>query len=297
MAIDVLTTQGQGVQRTGEAVRPTASPGPAFFPELEQQAHRVREHIVRMSTGGGCFIGSALSCTDLVVYLYNHFLKISRETLEDPSRDYLFLSKGHAVPALYGMFIELGWLDPDRLHHYLKPTDYLYWHPNRHIPGIEFPSGSLGHLLATAAGVALEIKIRGHTNRVAVILGDGELNEGSNWEALLVASAYHLDNLVVIIDRNRFQANLRTEELIPLESLEEKFTAFGCQVRRGDGHSFSWLHRTFTGIPFMSDRVNVVVADTLRGKGIPAIQERADRWFGNFSPAEIDDLLTQLKDR
>jgi transketolase len=295
MSLDILTTEGQEPQATGDAVFPTAYPGPAVFRELEQQARRVREHIIRMSTNGGSFIGSALSCTDLVVYLYNRFLNISIERLKDPERDYLFLSKGHAVPALYGTFTELGWLEPTRLKNHLRSSDYLYWHPNRHIPGIEFPSGSLGHLMSIASGVALEIKIQGHANRVVVILGDGELNEGSNWEAMMVARAHRLDNLVVIIDRNRFQANLPTEELIPLEPLEDKFIAFGCSVRRGDGHSFSWLEQTFTALPFAADAPNVIIADTIRGKGIPSIQERADRWFGNFSPAEVEDLLAQLE--
>jgi len=268
--------------------------GDPGYSDLEKQALRVREHIVRMTANGGCFIGSALSCTDLVVFLYNRFLKISWETLDDPGRDYLFLSKGHAVPALYGTFIELGWLEPDRLKNYLKPTDFLYWHPNREIPGIEFHSGSLGHLLATAAGVALDMKIGRSDNRVVVILGDGELNEGSNWEAILASVAYRLDNLVIVIDRNQFQANLPTEELIPLEPLEAKFAAFGCQVRRGDGHSFPWLSQTFSAIPFSLSAPNVIIADTVRGKGIPSIERRSDRWFANFSPVEIEALLTEL---
>ncbi len=112
--------------------------------ELEELSFKVREHIIRMATDGGCFIGASLSCADLIVYLYSNFLNINKNNLENPERDYLFLSKGHDVPALYGTFAELGILEKERLKNHLKTTDLIYWHPNRNIPGIEFHSGSLG---------------------------------------------------------------------------------------------------------------------------------------------------------
>src|SRR5689334_1402608 len=175
------------------------------FSELERMALRVREHVVRMATRGGCFIGASLSCTDLVVYLYSRVLRVTPARLQDPDRDYLLLSKGHDVPALYGTLAELGYFPRERLAHHLDVTESIYWHPNRAIPGVEFHSGSLGHLLSVAVGIAIDIKLRTQKNRVFVILGDGELDEGSIWEALLVASAFRLDNLVCIVDRNEFQ--------------------------------------------------------------------------------------------
>src|SRR5205823_1051121 len=122
---------------------------------------------------------------------------------------------------------------------------------NRSIPGVEFHSGSLGHLLSVAIGIALDIKLRKTNNRVFVILGDGELNEGSVWEGLLTASAYKLDNLVAIVDRNEFQANIRTEELIPLEPLAPKFEAMGWNCSRTNGHDFEALHKTFSNLPLL----------------------------------------------
>src|ERR1051326_1666553 len=116
--------------------------------ELERMALRVREHIIRLSGGGGCFIGASLSCADLLVYLYNEILRISPTTVDDPNRDYLLLSKGHDVPALYGVLAELGFIESERLGNHLKPADSIYWHPNREVCGVEFHSGSLGHLLA-----------------------------------------------------------------------------------------------------------------------------------------------------
>src|SRR5262249_38676917 len=174
---------------------------------LSSYAVRVRERIIRMAGGGGCFIGASLSCADLIVFLYASILKVAPETTTSKNRDYLFLSKGHDVPALYGTLAEFDFIDEQRLHQHLSPRDSIYWHPNRAVPGVEFHSGSLGHLPAVAVGVAMDIQMSGGSNRVFVIVGDGELNEGSVWEAALVAAAHKLDNLAVIVDRNDFQAN------------------------------------------------------------------------------------------
>jgi len=262
--------------------------------ELEAIALKVREHIIRMSTDGGCFIGASLSCADLFVYLYSEWLNVHPERLSDPNRDYLLLSKGHDVPALYGTMVELGWMPAERLKNHLKSNDHIYWHPNRNIPGIEFHSGSLGHLPSVGVGIAMDIKLRGGSNRVVVVTGDGELNEGTCWEAALVAQAYKLDNLVFLVDRNQFQANIRTEELIPLEPLDDKFRAFGFEVKRVNGHDFRALEDAFSSIPLALGKPTAIIADTLRGKGLPSIQERADRWFCNFSSEEVQQLLREL---
>jgi transketolase len=262
--------------------------------DLELIALKVREHIIRMSGKNGCFIGASLSCTDLVVYLYKKFLNINFSNLDDDKRDYLFLSKGHDVPALYGMFTELGWIDEHRLNNHGSTKDDIYWHPNTAIPGIEFHSGSLGHLLSVAAGVALDCKIKCSNNKIVVILGDGELNEGSIWEGILVASAYKLDNLLIIIDRNQFQANIETEKLIPLEPLERKFESFNCYVKTIDGHNFTEIDEALQRLPFEKDYISVLIADTVRGKGLPSIERRANRWFCNFNQEEVDSLIGEL---
>jgi transketolase len=260
---------------------------------LEEMALRVREHILRMGEGGGCFIGASLSCADLLVYLYNRVLRVTPQTVSSPDRDYLFLSKGHDVPALYGTLAELGFIPRERLASHLDPNDHLYWHPNRNVPGVEFHSGSLGHLLSVAMGVALDVRLRGGKNRVFVVLGDGELDEGSIWEASLVASAYRLDNLVVIVDRNEFQANIETESLIPLEPLADKLAAFGYAVRTVDGHSFPALADAFSGLA--AGRPSAIIARTVRGKGLRSLERRADRWFVRLTHEEVANLLTELR--
>lgn len=264
------------------------------FEELRNMALNMRANILRMSTNGGAFTGASLSCTDIVAYLYRHFMNISSENLDDSNRDYFFLSKGHVVPVLYSAFVELGWMEQSRLDNYLKTNDSLYWHPNRIIKGIEFHSGSLGHLFSVATGVAIDIKARGGSNMAIVMLGDGELNEGSNWEAALTASAYKLDNLVAIVDRNKFQANITTEDLIPLEPLTDKFKAFGWSVVQIDGHNYEEIHEVMSKAPFEKDKPSVIIANTIRGKGVPSIQERWDKWFCNFSQQELDEALTEL---
>jgi transketolase len=263
--------------------------------ELERLALSVREHVVRMSTSGGCFLGASLSCTDLLVYLYKRVLRVSKEHLSDPERDYLFLSKGHDVPALYGTLAELGFFERDLLKRHLSIGSDIYWHPNRNVPGVEFHSGSLGHLLSVAMGVALDIKLKGGKNRAFVVLGDGELDEGSIWEGLLVASALELDNLVAIVDRNGFQANVKTEELVPLEPLDDKFRAFGFDVEIADGHDFRSLEAALSSVAAPRRRPLVVIANTVRGKGLPSIENRADRWFCKFTGSEVDALLVELR--
>jgi transketolase len=262
--------------------------------ELQERALKVREHILHLSTDGGCFTGASLSCADLVVYLYSGFLNIDKDNLQDPNRDILLLSKGHDVPALYGTFAELGWIPRERLNNHLKCNDSIYWHPNRNIPGIEFHSGSLGHLPAVGLGMAMDSRIKGINNRTIVITGDGELDEGSVWETLLVASAYKMNNLTIVVDRNHFQANIATEDLIPLEPLVDKFKAFGCEVLRIDGHDYQALEAAFTQLPLHTDKPSVIIADTRRGKGVPSIEARADRWFCNFTHEEVDGLIREL---
>ncbi len=266
----------------------------AKLEDLQKTALKVREHIIRMSGNGGCFIGASLSCADILVYLYKEFLNISPENLQDYKRDYLFLSKGHDVPALYAVFAETGFIQKERLKNHLKTNDFIYWHPNTNIAGIEFHSGSLGHLISVAAGVAYDCKLKKQNNKVVVILGDGELNEGSVWEAFLTIASFKLNNFIAVIDRNQFQANKRTEELIPLEPLERKIEAFGWDVINCNGHDFISLEEVFQNVITDNTRPLAVIADTIRGKGLPSIEADEKRWFCNFSDKEIEELLTEL---
>tara|TARA_B100001105_G_scaffold249739_1_gene237146 strand:- start:730 stop:1563 length:834 start_codon:yes stop_codon:yes gene_type:complete len=254
-----------------------------------------KKNVLKMAKNGGCFIGSAFSCIDILAYLYSNIFDIEKIKNRKKDRDILILSKGHAVAALYGVLAQVGIISKDRLENYLTIKDDLYWHPNPNIPGIEFHTGSMGHGLSIGIGMAFASKLNKINNKIFVILGDGELNEGSVWESVLIANAYRLDNLVVIIDRNFRQANLKTEELIPLESLQEKFSAFGWETLLCDGHAIDEIQKTFEQISkTVLDKPSVIIANTVRGNGIPLMEDNSKYWFGNFNEKELEEFHKML---
>ena len=233
-----------------------------------------KKNVLKMAKNGGCFIGSAFSCIDVIAYLYNNIFDITKIKEKQDDRDILILSKGHAVSGLYAVLAEVNIISKDRLDNYLTNNDDLYWHPNPNVSGIEFHSGSMGHGLAIGIGMAFASRLKKISNKIIVIVGDGELNEGSIWESVLIANAYNLKNLIVIIDRNRRQANLQTEELIPLDSIKDKFSSFGWITHSCDGHNLreisSQLEQIFTD---SSEKPKVLIANSIRGKGIPLIED------------------------
>ena len=250
-----------------------------------------KKNVLKMAKNGGCFIGSAFSCIDVIAYLYNNIFDIKKIKEKQDDRDILILSKGHAVSGLYAVLAEVNIISKDRLDNYLTNNDDLYWHPNPNVSGIEFHSGSMGHGLAIGIGMAFASRLKKINNKIIVIVGDGELNEGSIWESVLIANAYNLKNLIVIIDRNRRQANLQTEELIPLDSIEDKFSSFGWITHSCDGHNLgeisSQLEQIFTD---SSEKPKVLIANSIRGKGIPLIEDNPKYWFGDFDKAELDEF-------
>ena len=260
-----------------------------------------KKNVLKMAQNGGCFIGSAFSCIDILAYLYSNIFDIEKIKNMEKDRDILILSKGHAVAGLYAVLAQVGIISKDRLKNYLTVKDDLYWHPNPNIPGIEFHSGSMGHGLAIGIGMAFASKLNKISNRIFVVLGDGELNEGSIWESVLIANAYKLDNLTVIIDRNFRQANLKTEELIPLESVQEKFSAFGWETLFCNGHDVNEIRQIFEQISKnVLDKPKVVIANTIRGNGIPLMEDNPKYWFGDFNEKELEkfnEILDKEKEK
>jgi len=254
-----------------------------------------KKNVLKMAKNGGCFIGSAFSCIDILAYLYSNIFDIEKIKNMEKDRDILILSKGHAVAALYAVLAQVDIISKDRLENYLAVDDDLYWHPNPNIPGIEFHTGSMGHGLSIGIGMAFASKLNKINNKIFVVVGDGELNEGSIWESVLIANAYNLDNLIVIIDRNFRQANLKTEELIPLESVQEKFSAFGWETLFCDGHNVNEIRQIFEQISKnVLDKPKVVIANTKRGNGIPLMEDNPKYWFGDFNEKELEEFNTIL---
>jgi transketolase len=217
--------------------------------------------------------GGSLSCVDILNVLYNHTMNISTKNFADYNRDHYVHSKGHSVEALYAVLVDLGFYSIEELNTIEKYNSPFIGHPTRSIPGIEQNTGALGHGLSLSVGMALAAKMDHHNNRVFTIMGDGELTEGSIWEASASAANYKLDNLVAIIDRNTLQISGRTEKVMAMESLEAKFAAFGFAVRHVNGNNISELSALFETLPFESGKPNLVLAHTVKGKGISFMED------------------------
>lgn len=238
---------------------------------LESKARAIRSTVLEMiTTAGKGHIGGAFSCVDILVALY--YGGIMRFDPQKPSwdlRDRFILSKGHSGAALFAILADLGFISTGELSHYCRNGTRLGGHPDRSLPGVEADTGSLGHGLGIGAGMALAARMNGKGHRVFVVVGDGECNEGSIWESLVFAARHQLDNLVLIVDRNRQCVLDYTEECAPLDPLTDRLSSFGWETRGIDGHSFGEL---LTVLQELSQRAPsrplAIVANTVKGKGV-----------------------------
>jgi len=262
--------------------------------QLEQKSVAYRRKVLHaIYHAGAGHTGGSLSCVDILNVLYNRVLRVSPETFGDPGRDRYIQSKGHSVEALYVVLADRGFFPAERLRTLCRGGSPFVGHPTRDVPGIEHNTGALGHGLSFGVGAAIAGKMDGRDYRVFVLLGDGELAEGSNWEAAMAAAHYDLDNLVAIIDHNTLQITGRTRDVCSNEPLDEKFRAFGWEVRTVDGHSIPALtevlsRRPGAGMPL------AVIANTVKGKGV-SFMEDAARWHhGVPSDAEYAQAMREL---
>ncbi len=260
---------------------------------LEYKSIEYRKSILSMiiSANAG-HTGGSLSCVDILNVLYNQTMNITPDNFDEIDRDHYVHSKGHSVEALYAVLLDLGFYSAEALDTIEKYKSPFIGHPTRDVPGIEQNTGALGHGLSLAVGMALAAKLDKRENRVFTIMGDGELTEGSIWEASASAANYKLDNLVAIIDRNTLQISGRTENVMAMEPLEEKFAAFGFAVRHVDGNSVSELVSLLENLPFESGKPNLVLAHTVKGKGISYMEDNVS-WHHHV-PTDIEyDLALQ----
>lgn len=247
--------------------------------KLKKTAKHMRQDIFRtICNAGGGHIPASLSIVEILAVLYNNVLKVNPKKADDPDRDRFILSKGHASVALYAILAEKGFFPKQELAKFGRKGSILGGHPDMHkVSGIEASTGSLGHGFPFGTGVALAGKLDKKEYNVFVIVGDGECQEGSIWEAGMFASQYKLDNLVVIVDYNKIQAMDRLEKIISLEPLIDKWRAFGWQVREVDGHDLAGLQEVFSGIPFVKGSPNLIIANTIKGKGV-SFMENTPIW-------------------
>ncbi|NEB80071.1 transketolase [Streptomyces sp. SID14478] len=265
---------------------------------LAERAHRVRERVLEMGAGEtGTHVGGSLSAADLLTVLYGSVLRVRPHQPDWPDRDRFVLSKGHAGAALYAVLAEYGFIAPAELADYAKAGSRLAAHPLRRVEGVEFPTGSLGHGLSLAAGAALAARRLGRPSRAFALLGDGELQEGSVWEAVMGAAHHRLDNLVAVVDRNGWQISGTTEECLSLEPLADRWRSFGWAVREVDGHDLSALLATFAALPDTEGRPTVVLARTVKGRGVPMFEDRKKSHFVQLTPKLHVRALAGLRNR
>jgi transketolase len=262
--------------------------------ELQLKAVALRRMMLRVihSAGAG-HTGGGLSCMDILNVLYNRVLRVSPETCGDPNRDRYVQSKGHCVEALYAVLADRGFFPMSDLDTVCRYRSHYVGHPTRHICGIEMNTGALGHGLPISIGMALAGKMDNAPYRVFTLLGDGELAEGSNWEAGLAAAHYRLDNLIAILDHNALQITGHTRDVMNSDPVEEKWRAFGWDVRTVSGHDYAELTQALTD-PHEPGKPTIVIANTVKGKGV-SFMENVARWHhGVPSEPELKQALIEL---
>ncbi len=247
--------------------------------DLARQARNLRRRIFRMIVrAGGGHVAPSFSLVEILTVLYFHVLRIDPERPWDPDRDRFVLSKGHGCAALYAVLVEAGFAGEEVLDGFCRPGGVLGGHPDRGaIPGIEATTGALGHGFPFAVGLALAGRRRRTDFRVVTVVGDGECQEGTVWEAALFAAQHRLDNLTVVVDANGLQAMGPVAEIDGLEPLPAKAEAFGWAAREVDGHDIPALMETFAALPFRRGRPNFIVARTVKGKGL-SFMENVPIW-------------------
>lgn len=240
-------------------------------------AWRVRRHVIMMtSRGGSSHVGSGLSIADILAVLYSGVMNVKPDSPDWPGRDRFILSKGHAGAAVYATLAEVGFFPVQKLEtHYLDGSDLSGHVSHKGIPGVELSTGSLGHGLSVAAGIAYSLKLRGSLSRVLCLLSDGECDEGSNWEAILFSGHHGLSNLVAIIDYNKIQSLAPVAQTLALEPFADKFRAFSWEVREVDGHDHGALRTALSGEG--GERPVVVIAHTTKGRGV-SFMEHSVLW-------------------
>ncbi len=269
--------------------------------ELKARALALRGHVVRMVKASGAgHMGGALSAADLMAVLFFRALKLDPANPHMVDRDRFVLSAGHKCLILYAALAEKGFFSKDIFDTYGALDSRIPGHPCMHrLPGVEANTGSLGHGLSIAAGMAMGLKLSGLPSKVFTLMGDGELAEGSNWEAAAAASHHNLDNLTAIVDRNGLQIGGATIDVMSYEPLAERWASFGWSVRTIDGHNLDTLVDTFESLPFEKGKPSLIIADTVKSKGLSFAEGKAAYHYWKSTDEEMKlaeaELVTSRK--
>ncbi len=260
-------------------------------------AKKIRINTLKMtSLGNSSHVGSVLSIADILAVLYNDILKVNPQNPEWAERDRFILSKGHAGAGVYSVLAEMGFFSTEILSSHVQNGSLLSGHvSHKGVPGVEFSTGSLGHDLPVATGIAMAAKMDNKKFRSFVLLSDGEWDEGSNWEAVLFAAHHKLDNLVAIIDYNKIQSIGPVKETLNLEPFAEKFISFGWKVQTVNGHDITELKNVFSSIPFQMDKPKVIIANTIKGKGVSFMENTVLWHYKSPQGEDFKNALIELE--
>jgi transketolase len=264
--------------------------------ELKQVANQIRQDVVVMvHAAKSGHPGGSLSAADIMAQLYFNEMKIDPENPNMVDRDRFVLSKGHAAPVVYSALARRGYFDPEELVQLRQTGHMLQGHPNmNYVPGIDMSTGSLGQGISAAVGMALAGKLDNASYRTFALLGDGELNEGLVWEALMSAAHYKLNNLTAIVDYNGLQIDGANEDVMGIKPLDKKFESFGWHVIEVDGHDFEALQNAFAEAKATLDKPSVLIAKTVKGKGVSFMEDQAS-WHGTAPNQEqLEQAISEL---
>lgn len=241
---------------------------PATLEALKRRAAALRRHVLTVAAAQFSHLGGAMSCADIMAALYFHWLRLEGKPGD---RDHFLMSKGHAVSVLHACMVELGAIDAAELPQAGLPGSRLAGHPTHRAPGVEFATGSLGHALSVGIGIAIAEALNGSRARTVVLLGDGELQEGTVWEAALAAPRFGLEHLLAIVDYNRFQAGGAVDQVMPLDPLAEKWRSFRWNAIEINGHDMRAVVEALDRVP-AAKGPTVIIANTIKGKGVPGVE-------------------------
>lgn len=259
---------------------------------LQKKAYQIRKELLKMIYGSRAgHTGGSLSETDILTTLFYSVMRLDASRPDWEERDRFILSKGHSVEAYYVILADLGFFSKQELETFCAFGTRLIGHPNNKIPGVEMNSGTLGHGLSIAVGMALAAKLSQKDYRTFVLMGDGEQAEGSVWEAAMAAAKYRLDNLTAIIDRNTLQITGQTEMVMPLEPLEDKWRSFGFDVRQVNGHDYAALDNA---LRYRSGKPNLIIANTVKGKGVSFMENQAKWHHGVPSQEQMETAIREI---
>lgn len=259
-------------------------------------ARAIRCHCLQMThRGKSGHVGSMLSMADLLAVLYTSILKVDPANPQWPERDRFILSKGHGGAAVYAVLAERGFFPKDWLNTYYLDNGKLSGHISHHVPGVEFSTGSLGHGLPIAVGMALAARQAGKKHRVFCLMSDGDCNEGSTWEAISFAAQHHFDNLTVIVDYNRVQALGKMEDVIEMEPFARKLEDFRWAVQEIDGHDYVQIENALNQVPFVPGKPSWLLARTTKGKGVSWMENTVACHYGAVNDEQLAEALNNLE--